>query len=165
MTQFLLPETYPFVKVLKGRSLHFSTFFFRHNTARIPLPHPTKTLVLRLFLTALSNAHCSLTCHFIYGLTPPCCVICVYLSSLFMMEYRFLFTSFLLTPTFSLTKLGRKTRAGCNHVYICANDDGQIRGRMKVGMRERQLVGRRQVSVSRTFHHLVHWYFMVKTPK
>jgi len=82
-----------------------------------------------------------------------------------MIEYNFLFTSFWLTPTFSVTKLGRKTRAGCNHVYICVNDDGQIVGRMKVGMRERQLVGRRQVSVSRTFHHVVHLYFTIKTPK
>jgi hypothetical protein len=49
LTQFLLPETYPLVIVLKGRSLHFFNFFYRHNTARISLNHPTKTLVLRIF--------------------------------------------------------------------------------------------------------------------
>jgi len=49
LTQFLLPETYRLGIVLKGRSLHFSTFFYRHNTDRISLTHPNKTRVLRLF--------------------------------------------------------------------------------------------------------------------
>jgi hypothetical protein len=87
VTQILLPGTYPLVFVLKGRSLHFSTFnFYGHNAARISLIHPTKTLVLRLFLPALSKVHRFLTYPFIYCLTLSGCLICVYLSLLFMME-------------------------------------------------------------------------------
>jgi hypothetical protein len=70
------------------------------------------------------------------GLTAPNSYLFHYLWC----KYRFLFTPFLFTPTFSGSQLGLKTRATCMHLLICSQNTyrdgprGQVSIHCRVGI-------------------------------